>query len=216
MTAARLARSLVLLCPLALRAVIIDRIAVVIGQHIIKDSDIVRDIRITAFLNREAPDFGPASRKRSASRLIDQQFIRDEIRLGAYPSAPVADAERLLDEIRSARAASDALWTRALSSVHITEDELRSALLWQLTVLRFVDLKFRPGVFIPEAQLQSYYDAHLQEIRGSHPGVTPSFEAFRGEIEEALVGQRVNELFYAWLDEKRKAASIEYREASLE
>lgn len=210
-----IAGSLALIFPMALRAVIIDRIAVVIGHHIIKDSDITRDIRITAFLNRESPDFSLASRRKAASRLIDQQFIRDEIELGAYPSAAVADADRLLEEIRAGRSSNDVLWNRALSLAHLTPDELRSALLWQLTVLRFVDLKFRPGVFINEDQLQAYYRSHLDEFKKAHPAAS-SFEDVRGEIEETLVGQRVNELFYAWLDEKRKAASIEYREASLQ
>jgi len=35
-------------------AVVLDRIAVIVGKHVIKTSDIDVDLRLTAFLNREA------------------------------------------------------------------------------------------------------------------------------------------------------------------
>ncbi len=63
-------------------AVIIDQIAIVVGSSIIKDSDIGRDIRVTDFLNKEPLNFSNAARKESASRLMDQIFIRHEINLG--------------------------------------------------------------------------------------------------------------------------------------
>ena len=35
-----------------------------------------------------------------------------------------------------------------LNQYGVTEDELHDALLWQLTVLRFIDERFRPGVMV--------------------------------------------------------------------
>ena len=46
-------------CALA-QAVIVNRIAIVIGKKIIKDSDITNDLRLTAFLNREPLAFTQA------------------------------------------------------------------------------------------------------------------------------------------------------------
>ena len=42
-------------------AVILDRIAVIAGTHVIKASDIDRDIRLTDFLNRTPLNFSPST-----------------------------------------------------------------------------------------------------------------------------------------------------------
>jgi hypothetical protein len=211
---ARLAYALVLAAVPA-NSVIIDRIAVIVGKHVIKDSDIVRDIRVVAFLNRERPSFSPAARKQCAGRLIDQEFIRQELSLGAYPLATPAEASELLDKLRASRSSSPVDWTDQLLQAHLTESELRSALAWQLSVLRFISLKFRPGVFIPEEQLRQYYAAHRAELEAANPNRPATFDGLRQTIETTLAEDRVNQLFYEWLDEKRKEARIIYREPEL-
>ncbi|MBV9613086.1 MAG: hypothetical protein JO091_11475, partial [Acidobacteriaceae bacterium] len=45
--------ALLLACNALAPGVIIDRIAVVVGNSIVKDSDIDRDIRVTSFLNNQ-------------------------------------------------------------------------------------------------------------------------------------------------------------------
>jgi hypothetical protein len=53
-----------------LDAVIIDRIAIVAGNGIVKDSDIERDIRVTQFLNGQPLDLGLAARKAAIIRRL--------------------------------------------------------------------------------------------------------------------------------------------------
>ncbi len=211
---ARLAYALVLAAAPG-NGVVIDRVAVIVGNHVIKDSDIVRDIRVVAFLNRERPDFSPASRKQCASRLIDQEFIREEMSAGAYPQATPAEAGELLAKLRASRSSSPADWTDRLLQAHLSESELRATLAWQVSVLRFINLKFRPGVFIPEEQLRQYYGAHRAELEAANPDRPPTFDGLRSAIETILVEDSVNQLFYDWLDDKRKEAQIIYREAGL-
>ena len=78
---------LLLLAPSIAFSTIIDRIAVIVGSSIVKDSDIERDLRVTYFLDGAPLDLGTESRKKATKRLIDQIFIRREIRLGDYPAA---------------------------------------------------------------------------------------------------------------------------------
>src|SRR5690242_2766095 len=44
---------LLLLASVLEGAVVIDRMAVIVGQHVIKASDVDRDLRLTEFMNRE-------------------------------------------------------------------------------------------------------------------------------------------------------------------
>jgi hypothetical protein len=117
-------------------SVVLDRIAIVVDNQVIKDSDIERDIRITDFLNGERLDFSPAARKKAADHLIDQAIIRHEIQLGLYPEATTEETDKLLKQALAGHPDPPAYG--------ITKDQLRRALHWQLTVLRFIDMRFKP------------------------------------------------------------------------
>src|SRR5262249_36779401 len=107
---------------------IIDRIAIVVGKYPILDSTIEREIRVTSFLNSESPDFSLPSKKQGASRLIDQEIIREQIRNGDYPIAPQSEADRLIEELKKERFTGDAQYRRALAQARITEEELKDRL----------------------------------------------------------------------------------------
>lgn len=63
-------------------AIVLDRIAVIVGKHVIKKSDIDRDLRVTEFLNRQPLSLISTVKRQSAERLIDQEIIRQEIITG--------------------------------------------------------------------------------------------------------------------------------------
>src|SRR5215471_13265609 len=88
--------------------VVIDRIAVIVGKHVIKLSDVERDLRLTAFLNRATLDLSLKAKREAAERLVDQQIIRGELAAGGYERATDAQADVLLAEIRRDRFADSA------------------------------------------------------------------------------------------------------------
>ena len=197
------------------QAVIIDRIAIVVNGKIIKQSDIERDTKVTEFLNRQPLNLGAAAKKEAANRLIDQVFIRDEIEVGSYPRATLADADRELGKIEAERYRTSAAFERALAMYGLTAAELRSEFRWQLTVLNFIDLRFKPAAVISDEEIQKYFDEHRTALERADPAKT-TMDDFRTQIEDTLSGQRVNQLFFAWLDEQRKQAKIQYFEEGLE
>src|SRR5690349_15785241 len=85
------------------RAILVDRIAVVIGKQLIKLSDEDRDLRVTAFLNRQPIDLSPAARRKAADRLIDQQIIRKELSAQGYSRPTDEEAGQLLQQIATER-----------------------------------------------------------------------------------------------------------------
>ena len=175
------------LANLALSSVLIDQIAIVVDQSIIKDSDIERDVRVTEFLNHEPLNLGLAERKKAASQLIDQTFIRQEIRDGDYPWATVKQANDELESLVKKRYPSTAAFQRALKSYGLEEEDLREQFRWQLTVLQFIDARFAPSVVLPEGE----------------------------SSDKSKVDAEVNRLFFAWLDQHRKDAKIVSHEEGL-
>jgi hypothetical protein len=194
-----------LLQPIA-SPVIIDRIAVVIGNSIIKDSEIAGDIRVAAFLNGEPLDFGAAARKKSVNRLIDQVFIRREIRVGGYPAVTLGEADVQLNELKQQRFKTAPAFEAALHHYGLTELALRSQFQWQLTVLRFIEVRFKPAVMVTDDEIEKYYRAH--------PGKS-SLADSHDQISGILTGEKVNKVFFDWLDEQRKDNKIRFQEGGL-
>jgi hypothetical protein len=212
-------RRLVLLLMLASASsavVVLDRMAVIVGKHVIKTSDIDWDLRVTEFLNRQPLNFSPQAKRQSAERLIDQEIIRQEIVTGNYRRPPDTDAAALLNNLRRDRfGGSDVRMREELQRYGITEDQLRAQLLWQLTVLRFIDQRFRPAVIVSDEDLHTYYTQHLAELRRQSPD-NYSFETLEPKIRSLLEAQRINENFNQWLEEARKRYRIEYRQEAFE
>lgn len=198
---------------LVLPAVIIDRIAIVVRNSIIKDSDVNRDIRVTDFLNGRPLNFNAAARKEAADRLIAQALIRREIRLGDYPMATLQDADEQLDSLESERFKTQAALDRALERYGLTELDLRTQFQWQLTVLRFIDLRFKPAVMVTDQEADAYYREHEAELRHDHP--KQSLDELKSDARDVIVGERVNKLFFDWLNQQRGDTKIVFHEASL-
>jgi hypothetical protein len=147
--------------------VVIDRVAVIVDKRVIKLSDIQRDLRVTAFLNRAPLQINPDAMHKSAERLIDQALIAQEIARGGYASAPESDADAMLKQLERDRfGGSEARLRQELARYELSESQLREQLLWQLTVLRFIDNRFRPGVPCgDEAAVDKNFDDWLAEAR---------------------------------------------------
>src|SRR5579875_3424717 len=195
-------------------AIIIDRIAIVIGTSIIKDSDIERDVRATELLNNQPLDLSLAKRRESANRLIDQVFIRREIEMGDYPVATEEEADSELNKLIRQRFKTEAAYDAACRRYGLPPIEMRTQFQWQLTVLRFIDQRFKPGVLVTDDEIEKYYHEHAAELRREYPG--QSLDDLRDKIRDILTAQGVDKQFFAWLDYQRKNNKIEYLEASLQ
>lgn len=205
-----------LLSSVMLHAVIIDRIAIVVGgDKIIKDSDINRDIRLVSFINKQKADFGADARRTAASRLVDQMLIRREIEVGMYSVPSESDVAKTLAGVEKSRCPTAAQCKKEMADYGLTQQELKEYLSWQLTVLRFIDTRFRPAVLVTDEEIEAYYRQHLAELQKQNPGKPDTLEALHDQIQQTITAERINEQFYSWLKARRQAIKIEYREASL-
>ncbi|HEX4748547.1 MAG TPA: hypothetical protein VH302_03310 [Bryobacteraceae bacterium] len=197
-----------------LYGVIIDRIAVVVGNSIIKDSDIDRDIRVTSFLDNQLLDLSVTKRKEAVNHLIDQVFVRREIRIGDYPVATYQEVDEQLNRLVTQRFKTQAALDAALSRYGLTELDLRTQFQWQLTVLKFIDARFKPAVLVTDEEIEKYYHQHQTALASQYPGKT--LDDLRDRIHDVLLAEGINQQFFAWLDEQRKDTKIKYSEESLQ
>jgi hypothetical protein len=144
--------------------------------------------------------------------VIDQELVRQEVLSGQYAAPTEQDVNSFLQQMKRDRfGSSDSRFRAELANHHLTEDELKRQLLWQLTVLRFIDQRFRPGVLVTDEDAAAYYREHRAELEKAYPR-NNSLEALTAKIRETLTGERVNQAFEEWLAESRRGVRIDYRQ----
>jgi peptidyl-prolyl cis-trans isomerase SurA len=197
-------------------SVVIDRIAVIVDKHVIKASDIGRDVRVTEFLNREPLNMNADVKKKAAERLIDQTVIREEMEKGGYARSSEAEADGMMKRLLTARfGGSEARLQQELAPYGLTEAQLKLQLQWQADVLRFLEQRFRPGVIVTDREAQDYYNQHKPDLERQFPQLK-TFAALEPKIRASLEGERLNQNFDEWLAAARKRDRIVYRQEALE
>jgi hypothetical protein len=182
---------LVPLCSAVAAAAVVDRVAVVIDKTVITESEVLDELRLTEFIDNQPLDVGPAARRQAAEHLVDQELIRRELESSGYTQPAPGEADALLRKFRQDRFHSLAECRAAMLQYGVAEDQLKQRLLWQLTAIRFTDLRFRSQQ--PEAGSQTAdraatdgaatsvdreMDAWLKQARGNAK-ITFKQEAFQ-------------------------------------
>jgi len=198
-----------------LSAEVIDRMAISVGNQVITQSQIEEEVRVTAFLNNEKVGLSADQKKKAAARLIEQALIKREMDLSRYPLPALSDADSALKDIQS-HYPSQAAFEQALADHGITAAQLQEHLWWQLTVLRFVDYRFRPGIQISDSEVQAYYQQQVSKWQQQGVKTVPSLSDQRAEIEEILTDQQIDENLDRWLADSRKQVPIRYLDVVLQ
>jgi hypothetical protein len=195
-------------------AEIIDRIVITVANQVITQSQIDDELRVTAFLNRDKVDLTADARKQAAGRLIEQALIRREMDLSHYPLPELSDAGESLHSLK-AMYSSETDFQNALQGSSVTVDDLTRRLWWQLTLLRFIDYRFRPGIQIPAADVQAYYRQQVSEWEQKGTKPIPTLEESRDQIEEILTQNRIDQALEQWIKDTRNQVTITYLDPAL-
>ncbi|HYL74038.1 MAG TPA: hypothetical protein VEU96_07510 [Bryobacteraceae bacterium] len=198
-----------------IQAEVIDRIAISVGNKIIAQSQIDEEIRLTAFLNKAKLDLNAEERKKAASRLIEQTLVRREMDLSRYPLPDPSEAAAALKSLKAGYP-SPAQYQQALQQYGVTEEDLLGRLEWQMTLMHFIDFRFRPGIQVPDADMQAYYQQQLAKWQQQGTKPIPTFDDSRESIEQILTEQRIDQAVDKWLSETRGQVPIRYLDEALQ
>src|SRR5258708_2199609 len=203
------------LAALAAHAEIIDRIAVTVGTQVITTDQINEEVRVTAFLNHSEPKLTADERKKAAERLIEQALIKEGMNTSRYPLPTPADAEPMV-KLREDEYPGRAAFLADLARYGITEDQLRQHVWWQITLLKFIDDRFRPAVQVSNGDIAQHYRDQVQKWRAEGVNPVPTFAESRAAMEHALIEERVDNALGRWLGDSRTRLDIRFRDGALQ
>lgn len=199
------------------QAEIIDRIAVTVDKMVITGSDVVNHLRVAAFLNNEPLNLDGNSRRDAADRLVEQVLIRREMEISRYPAPQPADIEPILAGLLQRRFPDDQAHKDSLAKYGIAESDIREALLLQLTVLRFIEFRFRPGIVLDDDEVVVYYQNEFTtEWSSRNTAPPPPLDDVRDEIEELLIEAHIDEALDQWLKQVKAEARLRYRQGAFD
>lgn len=196
---------------------VIDRVAVVVGDQVITQLELMRELRTIALLEDKPLDTSRISRREAAERLVEQALVRREMEVSRYGPPSVADTNRLFEETRKQRFKTEQDYQAALKKYGVTDEEIRRHLQWQLMTLRFIDFRFRTGIQVPLEELRAYYNKEFTtDWRKKSNDPVPPFEEVRDDIEHIIAEHNVDQALDRWLAQQRTQTPIRYQDEAFE
>jgi hypothetical protein len=201
---------LLLLGSLLPAAEVIDRVAVSIGKDVITRSEIYEQIRLTALQNGVEPDFSPENVRTTAEKLVEQFLLRREIQTTRFaPEITSKQIDEQIAAIRSSHYPSAQAFEQARQKLGLSDRALRRQMEWQLTLIPFIDTRFRSGIPPSEVLVRDYYEnIFLPEWKSKNQGTPPPLSDVRDQVEEILSSQRADQALDRWLGQARTQQRI--------
>ena len=201
-----------LFCVRAGYAVIIDRMAVSVGNRVITESDLIREIRVTAFLNGAEPDLSPAGKRATADRMVEQELIRTELETSRYPLPAAAEVAAGAREVQTGALPDAAEYQRAGCRRPASPNRTsKTSCCGSARCCGSSRSASAPRVQVSDQDIQDYFDKVVEPAaKAAHPGQPVALEDFRDRIEQTLTGQREDREMDTWLKEARRRTEIVY------
>jgi hypothetical protein len=144
-------------------------------------------------------DVSDLSRLRGLEEAAALEAAIDE-RLMYLEAARLAQTEVLAEE--EERAFAELVERKPILREQVTEPGLRRILRREITILKYVEFRFRPQVRVNDQEVRAAFEAD--------PAAGASFEAEKARIRERLERRALDERVEAWVRELRARAEVRY------
>jgi len=206
---------LALLCTVTgQEAEVLDRVAVAAGQQIVTLSAIRRQLRLESLASGEPVQDTPDDRRRAASRLIDQTIVMREIELSRFTPPTMAEAEKTIDQYLKNTGRTRERLQAEIKQLGFTEDDFKREVQWRLSVSRFIEFRFSPGVQVSDEEIEQYYRGEFaKSFKKLNPTMEPPpLDEVRPSIQRILVARKTNVTMEQWLTRMRESLRVRFFE----
>ena len=193
--------------------VTLDRVVAIVNGDLILESDVEEEQRFAAFQPFSAAK--PMTREQLIDRLIDRTLIVQQMALQPEPPITDSDAD---DELASLRKSipkcaayhcdTQAGWEKFVADQGFTLKELRERWRLRMTLLRFIEERFRMGIRISQVEIDDYYKSTLVPAYQKENAPLPAEATVEDRIQEILLQQQVDKLLDDWLAALRAQGSV--------
>jgi peptidyl-prolyl cis-trans isomerase SurA len=203
--------------PPAGKPVVLDRVVAVINGDVILESDVNEEIRfakLEPFSIARDLDTPKGATRRLANRTLILQQMKEQNQLGISISdeevqKAIMDMRQHLPECRQYNCTTEEGWKAFLTAHDLTEAEVFVHWKQRLTILKFIDLRFRSGIRISNQEIDDYYKKSIVPVYQKQNQKPPPLDDISQRIQEVLLQQHVNGLLQDWLKTLRDEGSVQ-------
>jgi hypothetical protein len=191
---------------------VLDRVAVAVGPQVVTLGAVLRQLRMEALATGEAPVDTVENRRRAASRLIDQGIVLREIELSRFLQPSMAEAEAALERYLKQSGQTPEQFQARVKQMGFSEGDFQRELQARISVARFIDFRFAPGIQVSDEEVDKYYrEEYTPQYRKLSPGAAvPPLEEARDGIVRVLTARTANAAMEQWLERTREALGVKY------
>ena len=197
------------------QGVVLDRVVAVVNGDVILESDVDEERRfeeIQPYRKSEAE----LSRERMLERLIDRELILQQSE--SEPEDVVTDQEldtqllglrKDIHDCKQYNCDTDDGLKRYLAVHGFTVEEFRQRWLMRMRLLKFIEVRFRSGIKISNAEITKFYETKMLPEYAERKVTPPELDTISKRIEEVLLQQEVGALLRDWLKSLRAQGSVQ-------
>ena len=195
--------------------VLIDRVVAVVNGDVVLESDVDEERRMSVFQPISSPG-GTATREQAISRLVDRRLLLQQAHLQPQHAVTEADIDAEIDQLRkeisgckAAHCETEAGWAAFLREHGVTSNEVRAHWRERMETLQFIEVRFRSGIRISHAEIESYYNKTLLPEYARQKVKAPSVDKLSDRIQEVLLQEQVSGLLVDWLKSLRAQGAVQ-------
>lgn len=195
----------------------LDHVVAVINGEVLLESDVDEEMHFAA-LEPFRPHAGRDTREAALRRLISRVLIVQQMRQQNQFHVKVSDADvdKSLKELKThlpqclkSKCDTKEGWDAFLKANGLTNAEVLDHWKKRLTILDFIDVRFRTGIRVSHHDVEEYYDKSVvPEFTRQHESAPP-LNSISSRIEEVLLQQHVNGLLRDWLNSLREEGNVQ-------
>ena len=185
---------------------IIDRVLATVNGEVVTESDVRWELALDPDV--QPLDLSAENRRTMLERVIDQRILFQEAT--KVPQVPPTD-EEIQTYIRTSlveRFGSQEAFRTRIRKVGLDFATIREIVTRRLSLLKYVDFRFRSFVIVPPDEIERYYN-EVAVPRMKNRGVEiRTLDEMRTQIENTLAGEKINSELDQFLDGARARAQI--------
>jgi hypothetical protein len=190
-------------------AVVLDRIAAVVGDDLILESELRKLVGV-GYLPREGGESDAAYRDRVLGARVVEVLRDRQLRKtgGIEPKREEVEARVAALEARVVAERGETL-DAILARAGATRDELTAFVKRGMSLESFVKERLSPGIKTTEAELRAYYDGPFrEEARAKGLASLPPYEDVSEQIRELVRERKLNAEIERWTEQLRAETRV--------
>ncbi len=184
-----------------------DRLLAAVNGKVVTEGDLrlARNLNVLVGFGRTTQ---PGSRVEEIDQLVNRELLRQELEHFPLQPEDQSRADQRLEELKQGYAEIGGI-TYVLRGLGLQESEIEAYLELQVSMMRFIDLRFRPFVSVTPAEIEEYYKTQLEPKPRASGSRIPPLEEVSKHIESLLIDGKVSRMMDDWIRTLRQHSEIE-------